>query len=353
MSVFEHPAFAGHERIVYAADRASGLRAIVAIHDRTLGPAIGGCRLFPYARESDALADVLRLSRGMTYKNALGGLPFGGGKSVIIADPSAKTPELLCAYARVLNEFQGSYWTGEDVNIGTDDVETIAQHSAYVIGRTKGKISSGDPSPFTAGTCFAGMKAALEHVFGSPGLSGRRVAIQGVGHVGFALARLVAEAGGSLVVADARPENAERARRAFGADLATPEAIHEQECDVFAPCAMGGAISEATVPKIRARIICGAANNQLCDPSVGHLLIDRGIVYAPDYVVNVGGMLNASGEVLGRYDLEEVWRAVNAVGATLGNILETAATEKRPPHEVADAMAEAIIEQRRSSPPPG
>lgn len=348
MPIFEHPEFAGHDQVVHISHRNSGLRAIVAIHDRTLGPAIGGCRLYPYSTEADALTDVLRLSKGMTYKNALGGLPFGGGKSVIIADPSDKTPAKLRAFAEVLNGFHGQYWTGEDINIGTEDVETLAEHSRYVIGRTRGSVSSGDPSPFTAGTCFAGMKAALLHVFGSPNLSGRRVAIQGVGNVGLALARLVTEAGGSLVVADVRPESAERARQAFGADLVSSENIYEQDCDVFAPCAMGGTINEQTVPQLRAPIICGVANNQLSHPSVGRLLLDCGIAYAPDYVVNVGGMLNASGEVFGRYDAKEVWHAVSAVGDTVGKILDLAAKQARPPHEVADSMAQAIIEERRS-----
>jgi leucine dehydrogenase len=200
-----------------------------------LGPAIGGCRLFPYAKEIDALTDVLRLSKGMTYKNALGDLPFGGGKSVIIADPSAKTPELLRAFAEVVNGLQGQYWTGEDINIGTQDVEVLARHTAFVIGRTAGPVRSGDPSPFTAGGCFAAMKAALQHVYGTSDLSGRRVAIQGVGNVGFALASLVTKAGGSLFVSDIRPDFLERAQQAFGAIIVSPEAIYDQDCDVFAP----------------------------------------------------------------------------------------------------------------------
>jgi leucine dehydrogenase len=354
-AVFAHREFFGHERVVFASDRAAGLRAIVAIHDRTLGPAIGGCRLFPYVRDDDALADVLRLSRGMTYKNALGGLPFGGGKSVIIADPGAKTPEMLRAFAEVVNGFQGQYWTGEDVNIGTQDVETIACHSPYVIGRTGGAVGSGDPSPFTAGGCFAGMKAALRHVYGTENFVGRRVAIQGVGRVGFALARLVTEAGGALTVADVQAGHAARAQETFGAQVMPPDSIYDAACDVFAPCAMGGTISEATVRRLRARIVCGVANNQLAKPEVGRLLLERGIVYAPDYVVNVGGMLNASGDFFGRYDVDEVWRRVNAVGETTAKVLATAAQENRPPHDVADAMAEAILQAhslRVSSPSP-
>jgi leucine dehydrogenase len=351
MAVFEHPEFAGHERIVYASAPSSGLRAIVAIHDRTLGPAIGGCRLFPYASEADALADVLRLSRGMTYKNALGGLPFGGGKSVIIAEPSAKSPALLAAFAKVVNSFDGQYWTGEDINIGADDIAELARHTNYVIGRTTGEVRSGDPSPFTAGGCFAGMKAALRHVFGTDNFTHRRVAIPGVGNVGFALASLIAKAGGALIVADVRTEHLDRARAAFGADVVAPEAIYDQACDVFAPCAMGATLTADTIARIRARIVCGVANNQLATPEAGRLLFERGIVYAPDYVVNLGGMLNASGDFFARYDVGEVWAKVNAIGDTTARVLETADREKRPTSEIADALAEAIINAGRRTKP--
>jgi leucine dehydrogenase len=350
MTVFEHREFAGHERLVYCSDESAGLRAIIAIHDRTLGPAVGGCRLYPYPHEEAALTDVLRLSKGMTYKNALAGLPFGGGKSVIIAEPSAKTPALLRAFAEAVNLLQGEYWTGEDVNIGTEDVEILARHTRYVMGRTSGEVRSGDPSPFTAAGCFAGMKAALQLAFGSDELTGRRVAIQGVGNVGFALARLVVEAGGALVVADVRSDLCERAQRILGASVASPDAIYDESCDVFAPCAMGGTLREEIVHRLRARIVCGVANNQLGTAEVGRLLLERGIVYAPDYVVNAGGMLNASADFFGRYDADDVWRRVHAIRHTTGKILETAARERRPPHEVANAMAQAIIDGRRGRP---
>jgi leucine dehydrogenase len=348
MPVFRHQEFAGHERIIHCSDAPSGLRAIIAIHDRTLGPAVGGCRLYAYPQEESALTDVLRLSKGMTYKNALAGLPFGGGKSVVIADPRAKTPELLRAYAEAVNRLQGDYWTGEDVNIGTADVEIIAQHTRYVMGRASGDVHSGDPSPFTAAGCFAGMKAALNHVFGTDGFAGRRMAIQGVGNVGFALAKLVAEAGGSVVAADVRADQAERVRRVPGVAVVSPDAIYDEPCDVFAPCGMGGVLNEQIVGRLRARIICGAANNQLATPEIGRTLLERGIVYAPDYVVNAGGMLNASGDFFGRYDPDEVWRRVHAIRDTTAKVLETAGRERRPPQDVADAMAQAIIEERRS-----
>jgi leucine dehydrogenase len=303
--------------------------------------------LYPYAREADALADVLRLSKGMTYKNALAGLPFGGGKSVIIADPSAKTPALLRAFAGVINGFQGEYWTGEDINIGLQDVEVLAQHTKYVIGRSGGSVRSGDPSPFTAGGCFAGMRAALQFLHGTSDLLGRRVAIQGVGNVGFALASLIAKAGGTLVVADVRPDRVERARTAFGAAVVSPDDIYDQACDVFAPCAMGGTLTTGTARRLRAKIVCGVANNQLENSDIGRLLLQLGIVYAPDYVVNAGGMLNASSDFFGKYDIDEVWRQVNGIGPTTAKILETSSRDNRPPHEVADAMAEAILAERR------
>lgn len=347
VSLFEHREFAGHEQVVHIADRATGLRAIIAVHDRTLGPAVGGCRIYPYPAEADAIADVLRLSKGMTYKNALAGLPFGGGKSVIIADPSAKSPELFRAFAQAVNGLQGQYWTGEDINFGPRDVEIMAGFTPYMLGRTAGAEHSGDPSPFTAGGCFAGMKAALEHVYGSDRLAGRRVAIQGVGNVGLALARLVAGAGGSVVVADIRDELAERARRELGAEIVSPDAIYDQECDIFAPCAMGATINPRSVARLRARIVCGVANNQLSSPEVGRLLLDRGIAYAPDYVVNAGGILNASGEFLGRYDRDEALRKVEAIGQTVAKILARADRENQPSHAIADAMAEAILAKAR------
>jgi len=359
MAVFEHPEFAGHERVVHVADRATGLRSIIAIHDRTLGPAVGGCRVFPYATSADAIADVLRLSKGMTYKNALAGLPLGGGKSVIIADPKDKTPELIRAFGRAVDELAGQYWAGQDVNFGIADAEIVAGVTPYVLGRTKGRVTSGDPSPFTAGGVFAGMKGALSHVFGNSDVAGRRVAVQGLGSVGFKVARLVTEAGGRVVVSDVRPESTERAARELGADVVPTEAIFDERCDIFAPCAMGATISEETVPRLRARIICGAANNQLSHPQVGRTLMERGIAYAPDYVVNAGGVLNAFGDFSGVYDVAAVWPKVESIADTVVRILEGADRQKRPSSDIADEMAEAVLaearneRQARQKAPPG
>jgi leucine dehydrogenase len=347
MAIFDHPEFDSHERIIHVSDRATGLRAIIAVHDRTLGPAIGGCRVYPYAHEEAALHDVLRLSKGMTYKNALAGLPFGGGKSVIIADPSAKSPVLIAAMGRAINDLNGQYWTGEDVNMGPADIEELARHTPYVLGRSQGEQKSGDPSPFTAGGVFAAMKAALTHALGSDDFAGRRVAIQGLGNVGFELARLVHEAGGALTVADIRAETTERAARELDATVVAANEIYDAGCDVFAPCAMGGTVNADTVPRLKAKIICGAANNQLASPAIGQVLLDRGIAYAPDYVVNAGGILNASGEFHGAYDREEARAKVNAIGDTTLRILEASASERRPTHEIADALAETILADAR------
>lgn len=348
MGPFDHPEFAGHERVIHVADRRTGLRAIIAIHDRTLGPAVGGCRLYPYASNIDALADVLRLSRGMTYKCALAGLPFGGAKSVIIAEPSMKSDELIGAFGQAVNDLGGQYWTGEDINFGAEDVETLARTTRFVLGRTKGAVNTGDPSPFTAGGVFAAMKGALRKVFGSDDLAGKRVAVQGVGAVGFNLARLVHQAGGSLVVADVRADSTQRARSELGAAVVAPEEIYDQQCDIFSPCAMGATISEATIPRLEARIVCGAANNQLSTAEAGRTLLDRGIAYAPDYVANAGGILNAFGDFSGRYDLDEVWRKVNAIGDTVQRILEASDRERRPASQIADEMAESVLAEARA-----
>ena len=347
MALFDHHEFANHERVIHVADEATGLRAIIAIHDRTLGPSVGGCRVYPYPTEDNALTDVLRLSKGMTYKTALAGLPFGGAKSVIIADPADKTPALIRAFGAAVDELKGQYWTGEDVNFGTADAEILASRTPYVLGRTKGQVNTGDPSPFTAGGVFAAMKGALRHVYGSEDLSGRRVAIQGVGHVGFHLAELVIDAGGEVVVTDVRPESSDRAAM-LGASVVEPDAIYEAECDVFAPCAMGGTVNDETIQQLKAGIVCGAANNQLATPEAGQALLNRGIAYAPDYVANAGGILNAFGDFTGKHDLDGVWKKVNAIGGTVEAILARSRDEGRPASAIADEMAEAILTEARA-----
>ena len=330
--IFEHVEYTGHEQVLACSDAASGLRAIIAVHDTRLGPAAGGCRLYPYPDSAAALTDVLRLSAAMTWKNALAGLPLGGGKSVILCDPARKTPALLAAFARQVDALGGRYWTAEDINIGPVDVEVLAQHCRFVFG----------------------MRAALEHVFGSDSLRGRHVALQGVGNVGIELARLVAEGGGRLTVADINPANAQRARERYGAAIVSPEAIDAVPCDVFAPCAMGATLNAGSVARLSARIVCGVANNQLATPPDGAALRERGIVYAPDYVVNAGGMHNASADIFGRYDVADVWRRIRGIRATTLRILRQAEEEKRPTSEVAESMAREIVAnvRREAAKPP-
>lgn len=283
----------------------------------------------------------------MTFKNALAGLPFGGGKSVIIAQPDEKTPALLEAFARALEALNGDYWTGEDINVGPDDIELMARTSRYLLGRTSGGAGSGDPSPFTALGCYSAMKAALEHRYGSSSFVGRSVALQGAGSVGRALCRLITESGGSLIVADVREESARRAAANFGARIVPPHTIYEQQCDIFAPCAMGATINAQTIPQLRAAIVCGVANNQLGTAADGLALANRGILYCPDYVTNAGGIINASGEYLGRYNAKEARRKVEAIGDTITAILKEAAATGRPTSDIADSRARAIIDEAR------
>lgn len=347
--LFDHPEFS-HEQVLFAADPSSGLRAIIALHDRSLGPAAGGCRMRPYASDSEALTDVLRLSQGMTRKNALAGLPLGGGKSVIIADPATdKTPELLRAFAGFVAELGGIYWTAEDIGMGADDIEVLARHCDYVFGTTSTGQHTGDPSAYTAAGCFAGLRACVEHVFGSPDLTGKRVAIQGVGNVGFALGRQLVEAGARLIVADTDPASVRRAVTELGARAVDVQEIAATECDVLAPCAVGATLNAATITALRTPIVCGVANNQLATVADGAALHDSNILYAPDYVVNAGGMLNASGDILGHHDPGQVAGKIAHIGEVMGQIAHRSAEEDRPTNLIADDLADELVRQAGSS----
>ncbi len=348
MAVFDDPAYDGHERVVFASDPGADLRAIIAIHDTSLGPAAGGCRMWPYASEVEALSDVLRLSRAMSYKNALAGLPLGGGKTVVIAAPGSPGREArLLSLAAQIELLGGAYWTAEDVGVGADDVEILARGTRYVFGRTRGASRTGDPSPFTARGVFAGIRAAVAHRRGRPHLRGLRVAVQGVGHVGRALCELLAGAGAQLTAAD--PDEAALAAvvDALGAQAESPEAIHRAEADVFAPCALGAALDDTTIPELRAEIVAGAANNQLAEPRHGAALHARGILYAPDYVINAGGMINGAGDILGHYDEALVCERVDRIYDTATALFERARREDRPPADVADDEARARLAAAR------
>jgi len=298
MQPFAQMAEMGHEQVLFCRDDVVGLRAIIAIHDTTLGPALGGCRLYDYASEGDALRDVLRLSRGMTYKAAVAGLDLGGGKSVIIGDPSIKSETLFRAFGRHIESLNGRYYTAEDMNTNVTDMDYIRRETRFVTGAGSHVGGSGDPSPVTAWGVFHGIRACLEVVHGTPSVEGRSIAIQGLGNVGFHLATYLAERGAKLIFSDINSRKLQHAVEALGGTVVEGDSYYETECDVLAPCAIGGIVNERTVSKIKAPIICGGANNILEDEERdGEALVERGITYAPDYVVNAGGLISVYAEL--------------------------------------------------------
>lgn len=349
MDVFASPAFDGHEQVVFFYDRPSGLKAIVAIHDTTLGPAVGGCRMWPYASEADAVTDVLRLAKGMTYKAAMAGLPYGGGKTVIIGDPRTdKTRELFRALGRAIESLGGRYYTGEDVGTSPADMDWAGEETAYVLGRATG--GSGDPSPVTARGVWLGVRAAVKHRLGRDDLAGLRVAVQGLGHVGYNLARLLAQDGANLIVADLDPTRTARAAREFGAHVVGSTEVLAAEADVLAPCALGGVINDDTLPELSCTIVAGAANNQLLEDRHGDALHERGILYAPDYVINAGGLINIAEELRpGGYDRARALARVQTIATTLAEVFERAGREGVSTHRIADRIAEERIEAGRQA----
>ncbi|MCK6529074.1 leucine dehydrogenase [Myxococcota bacterium] len=344
MQVFSHKEALGHEQVVFCRNDAAGLKAIVAIHDTTLGPALGGCRMWPYASEDEALRDVLRLSRGMTYKAACAGLNLGGGKSVIIADPRKdKSEALFRAFGRFVESLGGRYITAEDVGTAVADMDVIAMETRHVTGTSATTGGSGDPSPVTAWGVFHGIKAACAHAFGSADLRGRRVAIQGVGNVGLNLARYLAGEGADLWVSDIDPERCERARREYDARIVVDDDIFGLDVDVLAPCALGGILNDRTIPAIKARVVAGGANNQLDDEERhGRALQERGIVYAPDYVINAGGLINVNAE-LHRAPREKALRDAEGIFDTLTRIFRLADEKRLPTGAASNAVAEQRI----------
>jgi leucine dehydrogenase len=339
------PAFDGHERVVIAKDPASRLHAIIAIHDRTLGPALGGCRMWPYASETDALVDVLRLSRGMTYKNAMAGLAIGGGKAVIIGDPRRdKSEALFRAFGRFLNQFHGDYVTGEDVGIAAADMDIAASESLYVLGTN---ARGGDPSPMTAYGVFVGIQAAVRHRLRRPNLEGVTVAVQGVGHVGFKLCKRLHASGALLMVADVDQEAVARAAAEFGAKAVAPERIHETAADVFAPCALGGVVNDQTIGRLRAAVVAGAANNQLLDDRHGEALHRRHILFAPDYVINAGGVIAVHDQLTGKSSPAATMAKTALIGDTLSEIFARADREDCATNAVADRIARERIQRAR------
>lgn len=338
MQITQYSDWDDHEMVLHCRDADVGLTAIIAVHSTLAGPAAGGIRMWPYATEDEALVDVLRLSRGMTYKNILAGLPLGGGKSVIIGDPRRdKTPALLRSFGRFIDALGGRYRAAEDVGISVEDIAVMATQTAYVAGRPE---ISGDPSPVTALGVYHGLKATAAEIFGSADLRDRVIAVQGLGHVGANLCRHLAAEGPTLIVADLDESRVAQAVLEFGAVAANPATIHASVCDIFAPCALGGVLSDAVLPQLRCKGIAGAANNQLDRPEMGALLAARGILYAPDYVINAGGIINVAAEISGHYDRAEAQTRAAAIGDTLRDIFAGARNSGKTPAEIADAMAD-------------
>jgi len=350
MQIFSTLSQYGHESIFFSSDHQTGLRSIIAIHSTALGPSLGGLRMWPYESEAEAIRDALRLARGMTYKAAAAGLNLGGGKAVIIGDPARdKSEGLFRAFGRAVETLGGRYITAEDVGTAVPDMAYIQMETSHVVGISEEAGGSGDPSPVTALGVLSGMKACLEIVYGTSDLHGRRVAIQGVGKVGYSLAELLHREGAELIVCDINPKKVEATVKAFGAraiDDAT--CFFEMEVDVLAPCALGGVLNDETIPAIQAPIIAGAANNQLQDETRhGMALAERGILYAPDYVINAGGLISVYSEIEKTSQSLALERA-EAIGETIRRVVEIARAEGICTHEASNRLAEERLAQARS-----
>ncbi len=345
MAIFEDLTTMGHEQVVFCHDKTTGLKAIIAIHDTTLGPALGGCRMWDYKSEEEALRDVLRLSRGMTYKNAVSGLNLGGGKSVIIGDPKKlKSEALFRTFGRFVDSLGGRYITAEDVNIRVSDIEQVALETAYVTGVSSRAGGSGDPSPVTAWGVYQGIKASVKYKLNKDSLKGVTVAVQGVGAVGSHLIEYLVNEGAKIYAADIDPEKVKANVKLYGAEAAQLHEIHKLSVDVFAPCALGGFLNDQTIPEIKAPIIAGAANNQLLDERVhGAMLKERGILYAPDYVINAGGVINVYQELQG-YDAEIAKKKASGIYDTLLAIYKQADEQQITTNAASNVIAEQRIQ---------
>lgn len=339
--MFDKPAFAGHESVHHFFDAKTGLKAIIAVHSTALGPAAGGCRMWNYATADEAFVDALRLSEGMSYKNAMAGLPLGGGKAVIWGNSKTdKTPELFRALGRAIATLNGKYWSAEDVGVSVHDMAFAAEETKYVAG-LPGK--SGDPSPVTAKGVFLGIKASALRAFGSDDLNGKHVAVQGVGHVGAYVCGHLAKAGAKLTITDVNAEALAQVAKDTGAAVVAPGEIYDVAADIFSPNALGAIINPETLPRLKVKVIAGGANNQLATPDMGEKVMERGILYAPDYVINGGGIINVAAEIAGAYDVTWVDEKVSRLMETLGQVLDQAQREGRATNRVADAIARQRI----------
>ena len=347
MEITEKVTGTDHEKVLIGREAAIGYHGIIAIHNTSLGPAVGGTRFWKYASEDEALTDALRLSQGMTYKNALAGLPLGGGKSIILANNGTPNREaVLRAHGRFVETLQGRYITAEDVGTSPADMEIVRRETSYVAGLLG---RSGDPSPFTARGVFRAIQASSKFLWNTDDLSGVTVALQGCGHVGYNLAQQLHAVGAKLIVTDVNERNKRRVVDEFAAEMVQPEKIFSVQADVFAPCALGGIINDETIPELKVQIVAGAANNQLLEERHGAMLRERNILYAPDYVANAGGVLNGSTELLG-WKPEDAARKINEIYDTILRIYESARAQGITTNKAADQLAEERL--RRGTPKP-
>ena len=338
-NVFENLAARDHEQVIFCSDQSAGLKAIIAVHNTSLGPALGGCRMWQYDNEDAALKDVLRLSRGMTYKAAVAGLNLGGGKAVIWGDAKKDKNEVLFrSFGRFVAGLAGRYITAEDVGTSVRDMEWVRMETPHVTGISRSLGGSGDPSPVTAFGVYQGMRAAVKFVTGKDSLQGQTVAIQGAGQVGTHLAKHLTQDGAKVMICDIDQEAVKRAVAETKCEGVSVEEIYDVKCDVFAPCALGGTVNQKTLPRMKAKIIAGAANNQLEDDSIAEMLQERGVLYAPDYVINSGGLINVANELEG-YNQERAMQQAGNIYQIITRVLQAAQTQKIPTQKAADNLA--------------
>lgn len=346
MKVFKALEKDDFEQIVFCQDNETGLKGIIAIHSTALGPATGGCRLWNYDSEEDALVDALRLSKGMTYKAAISRLSMGGGKSVIFCDEKHKTPALLQKFGEFVDRLGGNYVTAKDVGINNDDLLEMRKKTKCLLGVAGMENSSGDPSPVTAWGVYNGLQASAEKAFGSRDVKGKKIALQGLGSVNYYLAKHLHDAGAELFGCDINKDMIERARSEFKMEIVEPEKIYDIDCDIFSPGALGAIVNKDTIPRLKCKVIAGGANNQLATDQDGEELVKRGIVYAPDYAINAGGLINIYHEREG-YNKQEAMDHVAHIYDTIKEVLETAEREGKPTNVVADSIAQARVDNAR------
>ena len=348
-SVFGNFSFDKHEQIVFCNDELTGLKAIIGIHNTTLGPALGGTRMWNYKNEEDALKDVLRLSRGMTYKSAITGVNLGGGKAVIIGDAKTqKTDALMRRFGEFVHSLSGKYITAEDVGMETRDMDIVREVTPYVTGISESKGGAGNPSPVTAYGVYMGMKAAAKHQFGSDSLAGKKILVQGIGHVGETIVKLATEEGAKIIINDINAEQLEYVSKKYGATIHHDLDIYGLDVDIYSPCALGATINDNTIDRIQAKVIAGAANNQLQDEiKHGRLLKEKGIAYAPDFLINAGGIINVYAELEG-YGRDEIMRKTENIYNTTLDIFKLSNEQNITTHRAAFNIAQARIDAKRN-----